>query len=133
MKIRTGFVSNSSSSSFVCEITGEQFSGYDASLGDFELVECQNGHIFSENYVIGGFPIKPIGEDLENEDFDPNERYEISEKYCPICQMKIVSKDMLYDYSLKILGGKEKVSEDIKNVFKTYDEYKKFIKEEKNK
>jgi hypothetical protein len=52
MKIRTGFVSNSSSSSFVCEITGEQFSGYDASLGDFELVECQNGHIFSENYVI---------------------------------------------------------------------------------
>ena len=62
--------------------------------------------------------------------FDPHERYEISEKYCPICQMKIVSKDMIYDYSLKILGGKEKVSEDMKNMFKTYDEYKNFIKDE---
>ena len=55
MKIRTGFVSNSSSSSFVCEISGEVFSGYGAGLDDFELVKCQNGHVFSEEYVIRWF------------------------------------------------------------------------------
>lgn len=38
--IRLGFVSNSSSSSFICNICNGIESGYDASL------ECSNGHIF---------------------------------------------------------------------------------------
>lgn len=46
MKFRLGFVSNSSSSSFVCDICNETFSGWDASPSDFDGVrECQNGHI----------------------------------------------------------------------------------------
>ena len=53
MKIRTGFVSNSSSSSFVCDVSKEIYSGWDASLSDFELYECENGHTFHEVYIVG--------------------------------------------------------------------------------
>ena len=44
MKIRSGFVSNSSSSSFLCDVCGCMESGYDASLADMEMHECVNGH-----------------------------------------------------------------------------------------
>lgn len=46
MKIRTAFVSNSSSSSFVCEVCGITESGFDASASDFDMAECKNGHVF---------------------------------------------------------------------------------------
>ena len=46
MKVRNGFVSNSSSSSFVCDVCGAIESGYDASLEDFDMQECVNGHEF---------------------------------------------------------------------------------------
>lgn len=51
MKIRNGFVSNSSSSSFVCDYCGEIFSGYDAGRSDFCLIECINGHTICEDHV----------------------------------------------------------------------------------
>ena len=46
MKIRTGFVSNSSSSSFVCEICGRSEAGYDMGIEEAEMYECVNGHTF---------------------------------------------------------------------------------------
>lgn len=46
MKFRTSFVTNSSSSSFVCEICGRTETGYDMSLRDCEMYECVNGHTF---------------------------------------------------------------------------------------
>lgn len=46
MKVRNGFVSNSSSSSFVCNICGAIESGYDASIKDFDMEMCENGHEF---------------------------------------------------------------------------------------
>ena len=52
MKIRTGFVSNSSSSSFICQVSGETYSGYDCSIDDFGLVRCENGHLFHEDYLV---------------------------------------------------------------------------------
>jgi hypothetical protein len=46
MKIRYGFVSNSSSSSFICGITNQTYGGYGSDPSDFDLLECECGHTF---------------------------------------------------------------------------------------
>ena len=53
MKIRQGFVSNSSSSSFICSVTGTIESGMDLSLEDAGMYECSNGHAFLDQYLVG--------------------------------------------------------------------------------
>ena len=54
MKIRNGFVSNSSSSSFTCEVCGETQSGMDMSRSEAGMVECENGHTFCESHELDG-------------------------------------------------------------------------------
>lgn len=51
VKFRKGFVSNSSSSSFICDICGEEESGYDISLSDADMVMCENGHIICKYHL----------------------------------------------------------------------------------
>ena len=46
MKFRKDFVTNSSSSSYVCEICGRTESGWDIGLSECEMMECVNGHVF---------------------------------------------------------------------------------------
>jgi hypothetical protein len=48
MKTRYGFVSNSSSTSFTCDVCGTTESGMDASACDFEMTQCINGHCFCD-------------------------------------------------------------------------------------
>ncbi len=44
MKIRSGFVSNSSTSSFICDVCGADESGYDLPLSETGMVQCEHGH-----------------------------------------------------------------------------------------
>ena len=46
MKFRKDFVTNSSSSSYICEICGEVASGWDMGLSEAEMMKCKNGHVF---------------------------------------------------------------------------------------
>jgi hypothetical protein len=51
MKYRTGFVSNSSSTSFTCCICGNTESGMDLCLSDAQMCECEHGHIMCNSEV----------------------------------------------------------------------------------
>ena len=51
MKVRKGFVSNSSSSSFVCDVCGEDVSGWDMTLSEAEMYECGNGHYVCDHHL----------------------------------------------------------------------------------
>ena len=52
MKIRKGFVSNSSSSSFTCDFCGEDVSGYDLTRGEARMSTCENGHTICDDHQI---------------------------------------------------------------------------------
>lgn len=59
MKKRSGFVANSSSSSYICDVCGETKAGMDMSLSDAYMLQCVNGHIFCEDHAIGDIPKYP--------------------------------------------------------------------------
>lgn len=104
MKIRTGFVPNSSSSSFVCEVCGRAESGMDASAQDFDMVNCENGHTFCTDEAIEDIPFGEKASEVE--DADEIDYYNAPEKYCPICQFLTFSNYDLAQYLLKLTGIK---------------------------
>ena len=55
MKIRTGFVSNSSSSSFVCFVCGDHGVSYDG-MEDLDMTECKEGHVFCNSHKLEFVP-----------------------------------------------------------------------------
>ena len=81
MKIRTGFVSNSSSSSFTCDFCRNDVSGWDLSLEEAEMSCCENGHTVCDDHLVGD----PY--DMDNEQ----------------------KKQLLLDYKWIEDGGKEKL------------------------
>ena len=109
MKIRSGFVSNSSASSFVCDICGEIEAGWDGEY-DCEVFSCDH-HIIHA----GCMPT--------------SEGNEISSDQCPICQLKILSSDDELKYLRKIIGlSKDKLLEQIRSKYHNYSEFQVDIK-----
>lgn len=51
MKYRLDQVTNSSSSSYVCDICNHVESGWDMGLSDAEMYECENGHTICEDHI----------------------------------------------------------------------------------
>lgn len=118
VKKRNYFVSNSSSSSFICEICGRTETGFDASLRDYEYVECVNGHTFCQEELLDG-----LEEYLEaHEETDEgycNGTYDIPEKFCPICSFIEPSYPELQQYFLKTTSiTTDEVFQEIKKVNK---------------
>ncbi len=111
MKLRSGFVSNSSTSSFICSVCGDFISDRNLDITDCGWRfndDC--GHAICEydlelasksgiKYGTGNFGTDYGDEDYEDEDYDESEGYAgrgiVS---CPICDFKLISVQDLYAY-----------------------------------
>ena len=118
MKERKGFVSNSSSSSFICDVSGSEYSGWDACLSEAEMVECTNGHTFCDSYVVGGFD--NAFDDMENwtgliVDNFKYEAWYVGSKKDVDYDEKVKAANKLSVDGLKDLFGKKEVEEFIEN------------------
>lgn len=112
MKLRKGFVSNSSSSSFICDVCGDCSEVYEGESEEGPVNQCKEGHSWHDEC----FPIN-------------GSRYEVSEKDCPICSMKKISPTDFTKYLVNKTGKTvEQIEEDIKNEFKNYDLFCVYLK-----
>ncbi len=85
MKIRYGFVSNSSTTSFTCYACGETVEGMDLSLYDVDWYQCVNEHTLCDSDLL---------EDVPESD-DEEWRSHIPEDCCPVCKFSIfIDKDL---------------------------------------
>jgi len=161
MKIRKDFVTNSSSSSYICNICGREESGYDVDFREYEFVECENGHLFCTEHInlnnkdvteylkskdVSGEEVKQILKDVtknqlletldkwytDNEDEDIY--YIFPSELCPICQMKECSSDDINNYKNVLLGkSNNEIFKLAKEKFKTYKEFHDFLESELKK
>lgn len=131
MKIRLGFVANSSSTAFVCNVCGTIESGMDMTLGDAGMVECQAGHVFCESHQIGYDDPEPEEEVEDEEEYDGY--YDVNSKKCPICQFTILpNKDFIDFLRITTNTTPEKVLEKVRTMFDSYAEWQKYLKSNKD-
>jgi hypothetical protein len=146
MKVRHGFVSNSSSSSFICDLCGTVESGYDASLSDVEMCECENGHTlcnshienstvnaesFIKRLIDSGNAVNDFLELTREEQIDDIKSQEkqylceshldgdsntIPAEYCPICSMQHITEQ---DMLLYLLKSTKQSSKDVKTTIQS--------------
>lgn len=158
MKIRKGFVSNSSSSSFTCEVCGENCSGWDMGLEDVEMHECGNGHLICDTHMLGEIDaqaqkefmlsygvddsereqLKTMDDDEIEEMFEGGDycyyiREEMPTSFCPICSFKDIDPAEAVKYLIKKNGlTMETLKAQIQEEFKDYDAFMDFNKEKED-
>jgi hypothetical protein len=117
MKTRQGFVSNSSTSSFTCDLCGEEYSGWDASPWDrdYGCLVCPNEHVMCEEHVKEEAE-PPMDKGCEHE-FDrdnaefcsecgepawvESDEATMSSDCCPVCKFEAYSDSEMAKYLLK--------------------------------
>ena len=132
MKIRTGFVTNSSSTSFICDVCGYIESGYDLSFRDAGFCMCTHGHQFCERHLKESEELNSFIQDFENnKKFSWDEWQEaIPEEFCPICKLESISDaDFVKYMSTKGITKKEVLSE-IKQLFETREKFDEYLMEQ---
>ena len=138
MKQRNYFVSNSSSSSYICEVCGNEYSGYDACLDDAGMYKCEHGHVFCEDHiddeVFKAWRERQIKEYMETNKFCSYEdaddqiywddlRYGLPGDVCPCCTLKTIVDNDLITYLLHISNTTRlECEESIRSKFKNSKE-----------
>jgi len=126
MKIRKGFVSNSSSTSFTCDVCGETVSGWDMCLSDSGMVECQYGHTICEEHILDKNDLLDSDETKYIED-QYGDRF-LKNEYCPICALQVIMDSDLLNYVIAASGKtREEYITEIQKNFITYDGFTNFI------
>jgi hypothetical protein len=114
MKIRQGFVSNSSSSSFLCCVCNTLETGWDGQYA-FETCMCTREHEFCSTHKLS---VELTAEEKENcwASAHPKE--------CPICMLKkIPSRDLVLYLLKRNTLKREDILKEIERSFKDYDEF----------
>jgi len=135
MKYRSSFVTNSSSSSFVCDVCGATESGWDMGLTDAGMYECENGHTFCDSHLVPKPEVpacqEPNSHDGGDDDAeeDEDERYGVKAARCPICSFKMI----YHADALKFLMKKHNITDanilaDMKQAYATYEDLQKDLK-----
>ena len=120
MKIRLGFVSNSSSSSYTCEVCDNIESGMDCSLEDLGMIECEHGHIMCDTHITD-----QVKAQMDDYLVESEYGHKLKETVCPLCMLKQLSiSDELMYYRRKLKTDNEKTKEEIQQKFKTYADFK---------
>lgn len=151
MKYRKDFVTNSSSSSYICDICGDNECGFDIGLSEAGMVQCVNGHTFCEDHIEIDDNKKLIlleemckdndqeySEVLRNANNKTilheyltayNGRYDVEELLCPICSFEHGHTDDIQRYLMAKYHITEKsILAELKDRFKNYDSFKEFLK-----
>ena len=153
MKVRTGFVSNSSSSSFVCNVCGGSYEGYDG-MYEVDCYTCEVDHDICEDcFPLIKSAIKSLAADvnkaaeaLELTNSEVNELMGAEDKeswieehnggcemcsaLCPVCNLTHISGSAEAQYLREKFGLKR---EDVLNeIRKKFDNFNKFKEEMKN-
>lgn len=144
MKIRQGFVSNSSSSSYTCVVCGETVSGMDLGHADDDygstgMFDCERKHTVCKKHAVGIGNFEDLDEairaqapiqDDESDDFY-DAYYKVSSKHCPICQMESFTDEDLLAWCLnRLCMPREMAEQQIKETNPTYEEFMKGISNE---
>ena len=128
MKKRLGFISNSSSSSFICDC-GHGISHYDGvTLEDDGIEKCENGHYFCPDCNSGTDSNNHFIKVNRDEEYDGFSKL-LKKEYCPYCTLeKISDSDLILFLFKKYSLNKTNIIKEIKTVFKTYENFKEYIK-----
>ena len=138
MKFRNGFVSNSSSSSFICDVCSVMGSGWDV-----RMVLCVIGHVFceghSEKIELSCEQKKAILIDADSwfkkemdkganvDDLYHDYEYDVGvpKSNCPICSLKNLTDGDLVRYLVKkyFRGDKSRLKKEIVDKFSSFDEF----------
>jgi DNA-directed RNA polymerase subunit RPC12/RpoP len=123
MKIRLGFVANSSSTSYVCNVCKEIMTLNDGDDASEVMLFCENGHEICREHVEYKHKIQEVLDEEEN----------LKEEFCPICSFEVLDTDDIRKYLMKKNKYTEKsLTKEIKTIFNTYEKFKEYIENETN-
>lgn len=139
MKIRSGFVSNSSTSSFICSICGTIEAGRDCCLEDFLMVECENGHVYHTDCVpeslrVDGFDeMHSDNDDDDDNGDDDNWNESVKATKCPLCRFEIIAEEDLIAYlKMQVNKSNDEIAAEIKSAFPDYQAFSAALKKWKD-